>query len=487
MRPAAMLTVFRKELIDILRDRRTLIFMLVIPTVAIPVLMWVTTELMTHFIEKLAREQVDILVLNPEAAPDLVEEVKQRANPLGRALRVAELLKQKGLGEKELAMTKGEPQAFLRMLKKKGIDPEKLAAELRVAVEDSDFELEPGAIIQNAFPPNFRLVTKLDPRLGDYHDPARREQVLLEAVRTDRIAAAIEFAKDAQDKLASGDSTEVRVYYLDASDRSSTALSGLRRIFKSLDQQMVAKRLLEKELPSGFASPVKVRPKRLPGPGLLIKILSQILPYMILIFAFLGAMYPAIDLGAGEKERGTLETLLVAPVSRLSIVLGKFGVILVAALVSAVLATVSLSVSLQLGIFSTLAMVSGGSFSFSVTEALAALLMIVPISCIFAALLLALSIFAKSFKEGQSYASPLQMVIIMPAFISFVPGVKLDWLMASIPVVNVSLALKEIFTGNLDQHWAHVGVIFLSTSIFAGLLLWFATWWFQREQVLFRS
>ena len=132
-------------------------------------------------------------------------------------------------------------------------------------------------------------------------------------------------------------------------------------------------------------------------------------------------------------------------------------------------------------------MVSGGSFSFSVTEALAALLMIIPISCIFAALLLALSIFAKSFKEGQSYASPLQMVIIMPAFISFVPGVKLDWIMASIPVVNVSLALKEIFTGNLDQHWAHVGVIFLSTSIFAGLLLWFATWWFQREQVLFRS
>jgi sodium transport system permease protein len=478
-------TVFCKELVDVLRDRRTLIFMLVIPTVAIPVLMWVTSELMTHFMEKLAREQVDVLVLNPEAAPELVEEVKKRANPLGRARRVAELLKAKGVGESELAMTKGEPRAFLRLLEKKGIDPEELATELRVAVEDSDFKLEPGAIIQNAFPPNFRLVTELDPR--DYDHPAEREQVLLEAVRTDEIAAAIEFADDALEKLASGDSTEIRVYYLDASDRSSTALSGLRRIFKSLGKQMVAERLLSKELPAGFANPVKVRPERLPGPGMLVKFLSQILPYMILIFAFMGAMYPAIDLGAGEKERGTLETLLVAPVSRLSIVLGKFGVILVAALVSAVLATISLSVSLYLGIFSTISLVSGGSFSFSIQEALVALLMIVPISGIFAALLLALSIFAKSFKEGQSYASPLQMVIIMPAFVSFVPGVKLDWLMASIPVVNVSLALKEIFTGNLDQHWAHVGVIFLSTSIFAGLLLWFATWWFQREQVLFRS
>jgi hypothetical protein len=132
MKLGPMLTVFRKELTDVLRDRRTLIFMLVIPTVAIPVLMWVTTELMTHFIEKLAREQVDILVLNPEAAPDLVEEIKQSANPLGRAKRVAELLRKKGLEEKELAMTKGEPQAFLRMLQKKGIDPEELAAELRV-------------------------------------------------------------------------------------------------------------------------------------------------------------------------------------------------------------------------------------------------------------------------------------------------------------------------------------------------------------------
>ena len=482
MRLRAMFTVFRKELTDVLRDRRTLIFMLVIPTVAIPLLMWITTELMTHFIEKLAREQVNILVINPEAAPKLVEEVKVRANPMGRAFKVAELLKQKGLSENELAMTNSEPQAFLRLLEQKGIDPRELAAELRGAMEDSDFELEPGAIIQSAFPPNFRLITELDPPSEDFS-----EQVLLQAVRTDKIAAAIEFAKDARDKLASGDSTEVRVYYLDASDRSSTALSGLRRIFNSAGKEIVAKRLMEKELPPGFASPVKIRPKRLPGPGILVKILSQILPYMILIFAFLGAMYPAIDLGAGEKERGTLETLLVAPVSRLSIVLGKFGVILVAALVSAVLATISLSVSLQLGIFSTLSMVSGGSFSFSIPEALAALLMIVPISCIFAALLLALSIFAKSFKEGQSYASPLQMVIIMPAFISFVPGVKLDWIMASIPVVNVSLALKEIFTGNLDQHWAHVGVIFLSTSIFAGLLLWFATWWFQREQVLFRS
>lgn len=63
------------------------------------------------------------------------------------------------------------------------------------------------------------------------------------------------------------------------------------------------------------------------------------------------------------------------------------------------------------------------------------------------------------------------MVIILPAFVSFIPGIKLDWLTSSVPIVNVSLALKEGFTGNLDQHWAHISLIFLSTSVVAGLLL----------------
>jgi ABC-type Na+ efflux pump permease subunit len=480
-------TVFKKELIDVMRDRRTLIFMLIIPTLSIPLLMWITTELMVHFSEKLAKEQSDVLVINPQVAPELVTGLKERSNIIGRTQRIAKLLQEKGITEQELSMLKGEPQGFLNLLKERGVDPNELAAQLRVVSQDEEFEFSPSSIMAAAFPPNFNIVTELPGHFGNFRDPADKEQVLLQAVRLEEIAAAIEFDKDTQARLAAEDDTLVRVFYLQTSDRSATALGGLKTIFSSLGKDIAAQRIRHNNLPAGFAKPIKVRSERLPGPSLIVKILSQILPYLILIFAMLGALYPAIDLGAGEKERGTLETLLVAPVGRLSIVLGKFGVILVAALVSAVLATVSLAISLQVGVFSTFSMFSEGSFSFSLTEALAAILMVVPVACIFASLLLAISIFAKSFKEAQSYASPLQMVIVMPAFVSFIPGVKLDWLTSSLPVVNISLALKEIFTGNLDQHWAHVGVIFLSTSVYAGLLLWFATWWFQREQVLFRS
>lgn len=488
---SAVFTVFRKEILDVSRDRRTLVFMLVIPTLAIPAVMWLTTHLMTHFVSKLVKERTNILIINPEAAPELVEEIARRSNPKGRARRVVELLAAKGIKERDLASVKGDSKAFLELLKKKKVDPRELMQQvLNLAGEDelgADPDPDPKAVIGLAFPPNLRILTKLDPRFGDPKDPAQREKALLEAIRRDEIAAAVEFEPDTLGRLARGGATRVKVYYLAASDRSEMALNSLRNVFAGMGRHLVARRLKEKGLSPGFASPFRVRPEKLPGPSALVKILGRILPYMILIFALMGATYPAIDLGAGEKERGTLETLLVAPVSRLSIVLGKFFVVLVAAVTSAVLATFSLAVSMQMGIFADLFKGSGQGLRFNLVEAGAALIMIIPVSCIFAALLMAISIFAKSYKEGQSYAAPLQFAIILPAFVSFIPGVKLNWVTASIPVVNISLALKEVFMGNLDQHWAHVALIFASTSVIAGAFLWFATWWFCKEEVLFRS
>ncbi len=480
--------VFKKELLDVMRDRRTLLFMLVIPTLSIPVLMWITGGAMTHFLEKLAKEKVDVLVLGANNAPKLVEQLKKRSDPKHAGSKLAGILEQYGLGEKELALVKGKgPEAFMRLLKKKGIDPEELTKKVMNAVNIKDFNPTPSNIATQAFPPNFRIVTRIPghPRITP-GDP-NYKKILLEAVRTDELAAAVEIPADYREKIGNEDTARITIRYLEASDRSTMALKGLKRIFRSMDKQIAIARIKAHGLPEGFASPIEIKPEQLPGPGILVKLMSQFLPYMILIFSFLGALYPAIDLGAGEKERGTLETLLVAPVSRSALVLGKFGVVLTAALVSSLLATISLAVSLQAGFLSDLSVLSGEAFSFSATEAIIALVMIVPISCIFAALLLALSIFAKSFKEGQAYASPLQMVIILPALVSILPGVKLDWVTASIPIVNVSLALKEIFTGNLDQHWSHMALIFLSTAVVAGLLLWFASWWFKREQVLFRS
>jgi sodium transport system permease protein len=108
-----------------------------------------------------------------------------------------------------------------------------------------------------------------------------------------------------------------------------------------------------------------------------------------------------------------------------------------------------------------------------------------PISALFSSLLLSLSLFAKSYKEAQSYITPLMIVVIMPAMISFMPGVELNWILALVPIVNVSLALKEVLLGTYNIGF--IALIFLSTLIYASFSIFVTRRLFEKEQVLFRT
>ena len=110
--------------------------------------------------------------------------------------------------------------------------------------------------------------------------------------------------------------------------------------------------------------------------------------------------------------------------------------------------------------------------------------MVVPLAVLFSAALLAISLFARSFKEAQSYISPLTILVLMPAVISVLPGVDLDLRLSLIPVLNTSLVSKEIVSGT--YHWNYIALIFLSSCVYAGAALWVAIRLFQREDVLFR-
>ena len=209
------------------------------------------------------------------------------------------------------------------------------------------------------------------------------------------------------------------------------------------------------------------------------------LPYILLIVCLMAAMYPAIDLGAGEKERGTLETLLLAPIPRTALVLAKFLVLFTVGMTSALLMVVSLG--LLLLVFG--AQLTGDLAvmvrTVSAVDLAMVALMLVPTAAIFAAILLSLSIYAKSYKEASGMISPLMMLIIVPIVLAMLPGVELNWFWSMVPLTNVSLAMKELVKGTMDYRmfWA----ILLSTSIIAGALLAWCRWWFEREQVLFRN
>jgi sodium transport system permease protein len=214
-------------------------------------------------------------------------------------------------------------------------------------------------------------------------------------------------------------------------------------------------------------------------------IIGGMLPYILLMVCLMAAMYPAIDTGAGEKERGTLETLLLAPVSRTAIVLAKFLMLFTIGLASALLMIASVCALLYFFghmIASDLAQMvrAIGPLDLAMVA-----LMLVPTAAIFASILLSISVYAKSYKEAAGLISPLIIVTILPTLVSLLPGVELNWRWAMVPLTNVSLAMKELVKGTMDYRM--FSVILLSTTITAGLLLALCRWWFNREQVLFRN
>ncbi len=209
------------------------------------------------------------------------------------------------------------------------------------------------------------------------------------------------------------------------------------------------------------------------------------IPYLLIPLCLVGAVYPAIDLGAGEKERGTLETLLLTPVPRTMLVLGKFAAILTTSLLSALLTVSSMGFwAFIMGSMLDLTPVkmafgSIGAFDLGLIFAL-----LLPLACIFASVVLAISIYARSFKEAQNYMAPLNILTFLPIAMALVPGISLNSTTAMVPVMNVALAIKEIVKGTVD--YQQVALIFLSQAVLAVVVIGFSIRWFNKESVLFR-
>jgi sodium transport system permease protein len=223
-----------------------------------------------------------------------------------------------------------------------------------------------------------------------------------------------------------------------------------------------------------------------------------IVPYIIIILCFTGAMYPAMDLTAGEKERGTMETLLCSPVGRVDLVLGKFLMVVTGSLAAMAMAMFSLGITAALsGLFLMSGSGAGAAASAGATKAagslpmidpvglLGVIALILPVAVLFSAVLFAISLFAKSFKEAQSYVSPLLIVVLMPAMVGILPGIELNLRLSLIPILNLSLVCKEMLSG--VWHWDYIAIIFGSSCLYAAGALWLAVRMFNREDVIFRS
>lgn len=208
--------------------------------------------------------------------------------------------------------------------------------------------------------------------------------------------------------------------------------------------------------------------------------IGGMIPYILIIFSFIGCMYPAIDLFTNEKERGTLETILVTPVKRLEILFGKMIVVALTGLISAVLSLIGLSVGLKQFSTNLPEDIMGTLMNFiEPSNAIMLIAMLVPLLIFFASLLTMVTTYAKSYKEAQSIISPMMIIIIMPAVIGMMPGIKLNFSTALIPIANISLATKEIIAGTIS--YPMYVVVLCSLLVYAAIGVFAAAIWFGRE------
>ncbi len=211
---------------------------------------------------------------------------------------------------------------------------------------------------------------------------------------------------------------------------------------------------------------------------------SKLLPFIMLVWAMTGAFYPAIDLVAGEKERGTLETLLCSPALRSEIVWGKLGAVTTFSMLTAILNAGSMLVTSSF-VFQQMGVGGGAIGAPPMAPMLWLLVALIPLASLFSALALAVAAMAKSSKEGQYYLMPLMMVTLPLVLLPMLPGTTLSAGTSLIPVTGMFLLVRALVEGQYYFALLHLPMV---VGVTAGCL-WLAVTWarrqFDSESVLF--
>jgi len=274
------------------------------------------------------------------------------------------------------------------------------------------------------------------------------------------------------------------IIYSTANEKSQIAFARLFDVLGRWNEQFGETNLAARGLPANVAKPFELATTDVADEtghrG--AAIWSKILPILLLLWAMTGAFYPAVDLCAGEKERGTLETLLSSPAERSEIVLGKLLTIMLFSMTTAVLNLVSMGITGWL-VLARMPQFGPPPWIAVVWLALA----LVPVSALFSALCLALAAFARSTKEGQYYLIPLMLVTMPLVILPMAPGVELTLGNSLIPVTGVVLLLRSMLEGSYWQALQFSPPVVAVTLGACLLAIRWAVEQFNSESVLFRE
>ena len=437
MRFRVVLVILRKELTETLRDRRTLTMMIALPVVLYPLLMIGFSKL----------------------------QVSQREATEDRTSRVA---------------VWGAPPAGLR---------EAITRDGKVAIDDAVVPPDgvksglaqgtltrPAAVAQGAASGTGPKEKNAGPAAG-LHEPDNPVLAAARAAVTGRrVDAVLVLWPDVGRAIAEVGAGSVSVYFDSVREDSYEARSRLETILDAYRERLVEERERALGLVKGFALGLDVTATNVaPEARRSGQILGLFLPFLLVTMSLLGGFYPAIDLTAGEKERGTMQTLLCAPVSPIEIVTGKYLAVWITSLIAALANVVSLGTTVM-------RILPGDSISVSPSTLLLAFAMLLPVTLFITAVFLAIAAFAKDFKDGQNFLTPVYMLLALPAGVTMLRGIELNAWTAFVPVVNIALLIKALLISEAAPDLIFLSL--LSSSAYAGMAVMLAARVFAREQVL---
>ena len=279
--------------------------------------------------------------------------------------------------------------------------------------------------------------------------------------------------------------------YNAAREPSQVAQLRLDRILSRWRQQVVRANLEAIRAPDVATQPFGLaRQDIAPKESRDARLWSKLLPFIVFVWALTGAFYPAIDLCPGEKERGTLETLLASPARRSEIVIGKLLTVMTFSVFTAVLNLLSLALTARMVVGQLASMGPLSSIPLAaptLASMIWLLVALIPIAAMFSALSLAFAAYARSTKEGQYYFMPLFLVAMPLMLLPMAPGVELHFGNAMVPIMGLALLLRAMIEGQISQVLPYAIPAIGVTAICCWLAIRWAITQFNQESVLFRE
>jgi sodium transport system permease protein len=270
------------------------------------------------------------------------------------------------------------------------------------------------------------------------------------------------------------------LYYRAGSPTSEAALRYLEIRLRAYSESQLDSQL--KQLGIAAALPASSERHAIDYSGAPAFSLAALIPLILVLMTVTGAVYPAIDLTAGERERGTLEMLIAAPVPRIGLLLAKYVAVLAVALLTALVNLTGMAItSHSTGLNSTL--FGGAGLSLSVV--IKVLLLLALFAAFFSAVLLAITSCARSFKEAQAYIIPLMLLCLVPGVVCLMPSLQFTGALAVVPLVNIVLLARDLLEGSVNPLLATVAVV--STLFYVIAAIGIAAQIFGTDAILYGS